>query len=81
MECRPIDKIGFRELVQWGSELRESPEDGSRVLGVGANEDVEVFGGARLGMDPERVTTDEEIFNCVRIQKKKEILEVLGQHQ
>jgi hypothetical protein len=47
------------------------------ICAVGANKDVEVFGGARLGVNANRISPDHKIPSAFRVQMCKKVLEVL----
>jgi hypothetical protein len=71
-----LRKVCEGQAFRRRSEFRESRKYCLGVIGAGLHQDVEIFGRAGLRVDGNRIGSDNEIFNAVRVQSGQEFFEV-----
>jgi len=69
-------EVGGGHVMQGRAELGQRRENLSRVRGIGLDEDVEVFGRARLRVNGDGVGPDDKILNAALVQNGQEFFEV-----
>jgi hypothetical protein len=68
-----------RIALCWRSKARKCGVRGSGILWIGFDEDVEIFSGARLGVEGNGVASDDEVLNAVGVEGPQQFFEV-GEH-
>jgi hypothetical protein len=56
------------QAIDWCSKLCERGIYGFPVFSVGANQNIQIFGSARLSMKRNRVSADNQVFNLSGVE-------------
>lgn len=80
LEGRPIRKIRRSYFCKRCAERSKRFEHGRSILWAGLDEQIKVFRGARLGLDAESMSADDEILNCVCVECAQNIFQIAGQY-
>jgi len=65
---RVVAEIGRTDTAHGSTKSGQSPKDNFRIGTLGPNEEVEVFGSTRFGMDTDRIAADKKILNPVCVE-------------
>lgn len=76
-----VGEVFFGHARKGRSELCQSPKNSLRILRIGLDKNVEVFGRARLSMHTIGVASDDELGSLVSVEQAKKVFEVLGEHR
>ena len=81
MKRGAVGEVIFSHAGNGRAELCQSPKDRLRVLRIGLDEEIEVFGCARLNMHAIGMTAYDEVRGRISVEQAKKVFEVLGEHR